>query len=98
MTREHEARKQTADRVAQPAHFFSYVLRFEDDGGFYVGSTNAPYTRWTEHAIGIGAKATADRRFTVCMAMPFLTRNEAEYNEKRLQQLSTVDPVTLKPY
>ncbi len=72
--------------MAQPSYFFSYVLRFEDDGSFYVGSTNAPYARWTEHAVGTGAKATAGRRFSVCMAMPFLTRKEAEYNEGRLQK------------
>ena len=86
MTTQHDERKRKADQSAQSAHFFSYVLRFQDDGSFYVGSTNAPYARWTEHAIGIGAKATAGRGFTVCMALPFLTRKEAEYNEKRLQE------------
>ncbi len=85
MTIEHEERKRRADQAAQPAHYFSYVLQFED-GSFYVGSTNAPYARWTEHAGGVGAKATSGRTFTVRMALPFLSRREAEYNEKRLQE------------
>ena len=84
MTNQHELRKRKADELAQPSYFFSYVLRL-DDGTFYVGSTNAPYARWTEHAVGVGAQATVDRRFTVCMALPFLSRREAEYNEKRMQ-------------
>lgn len=86
MTSTHEGRKERADEKAAPAFFFSYVLEFEDDGSFYVGSTNAPAARWTEHAVGVGAKATAGRKFTVRMAMPFLSRKEAEYNEKRTQE------------
>ena len=85
MTIEYEERIRRADQAAQPAHYFSYVLQFED-GAFYVGSTNAPFARWTEHAVGVGAKATSGRRFTVRMALPFLSRREAEYNEKRLQK------------
>ena len=84
MANQHEERKQQADQKAEPAFFFSYVLQL-DDGSFYVGSTNAPMARWTEHAVGIGAKATAGHTFTVRMAMPFQTRTEAEYNEKRAQ-------------
>ena len=89
MATQHEIRKQQADAAAQPAYFFSYVLQFEDDSTFYVGSTNAPYSRWTEHAAGIGAKATAGRKFQIRMALPFLSRREAEYNEKRLQEALT---------
>jgi predicted GIY-YIG superfamily endonuclease len=81
----HEQRKQRADDMATPAFYFSYVLEFED-GTFYAGSTNAPLARWTEHAVGKGAKATQGKPFTVRMATPFLSRREAEYNEWRLQK------------
>ena len=81
----HEYRKQEADSKATPAFYFSYVLEL-DDGTFYVGSTNSPMARWTEHAAGVGAKATAGKAFKVRMAMPFQSRREAEYNEERLQQ------------
>ena len=79
-------------RLPQPAYYFSYVLQFRDDGTFYVGSTNAPIARWTEHAAGIGARATSDRSFIIRMAMPFLTRREAEYNEKRMQEALARSP------
>ena len=81
----HEERKSIADKALNPVVFFSYVLQFDDDGSFYVGSTNAPLTRFSEHAIGIGAKATSGRPFTVRLVLPFFSRKEAEYNEKRLR-------------
>ena len=84
MTNQHEERKRKADERAEPQYFFTYVLQM-NDGAFYVGSTNAPLARWTEHAVGVGAKATKDHQYTVRMAMPFLSRKEAEYNERRVQ-------------
>ena len=85
MTSLHEERMSRADAKAEPAFYFSYVLEYPD-GTFYVGHTNAPLARWTEHAVGIGADATAGRgEFTVRVAMPFLSRKEAQYNEERLQ-------------
>ena len=79
-----EQRMARADTLASPEFFFSYVLRF-DDGTFYVGHTNAPAARWTEHAVGL-SDATARRGpFAVKMAMPFQSRKEAQYNEDRLQ-------------
>ncbi|MDE2939764.1 MAG: GIY-YIG nuclease family protein [Chloroflexota bacterium] len=80
----HDYRIQKADELSGARYFFSYVLELED-GTFYVGSTNAPYARWTEHAVSKGAKETQNRQFKVRMVLPFLTRREAEYNEKRLQ-------------
>lgn len=80
----HEERKQKADEMANPSFYFSYVLELED-GALYVGSTNSPAARWTEHAVGIGAKATQGQSFKVRMVMPFVSRREAEYNEQRLQ-------------
>ena len=80
----HESRKQVSDRNAAPKFFYSYILQFDDDGTFYVGSTNNPAARFTEHAVGIGAKATAGRRFQVRLVHQFETRTEAEYNEKRV--------------
>ena len=95
MTNAHEERKQKADAQLQPECYITYVLQL-DDGTFYVGSTNAPYARWTEHAAGIGAKATAGKRATVRMALPFLSRREAEYNEKRLQQALEKGPKSIE--
>lgn len=79
----HEQRKSIADEKAGASYYFSYVLQL-DDGSFYIGSTNAPFARWTEHAVSKGAKATDGKQFRVRMAIPFLTRREAEYNEQRL--------------
>ena len=80
----HEERMARADVNGNSEFFFSYVLQF-DDGTFYVGHTNAPAARWTEHAAG-QSEATADKgRFRVRMAMPFGTRKEAQYNEERMQ-------------
>lgn len=81
----YEQRMANSDRKAEPEFYFSYVLQF-DDGGFYVGHTNSPAARWTEHAAGTSV-ATADRgNFRVRMAMPFGTRREAQYNEERMQE------------
>lgn len=80
----HEERMAKADVKGSPEFYFSYVLQF-DDGTFYVGSTNAPASRFIEHAAG-KSTATADRgNFRVRMAMPFGTRKEAQYNEYRIQ-------------
>ena len=95
MTTRHEQRKQRADEMAAPAYYFSYVLQL-DDGSYYIGSTNAPFARWTEHAVGEGAKATAGHSFTIRMVAPFLSRREAEYNERRLQQALEKDVVSLE--
>ena len=82
----HEERKAKADKKAVPEFYYSYVLRFEDeDGGFYVGSTNNPAARFTEHAVGVGAVATSGRRFRVCVVHQFGSRKEAEYNEQRIK-------------
>ena len=80
-----DGRKRNADRALQPAAYFSYVLQFDDEGSFYVGSTNAPLARISEHAIGVGAKTTKGRSFSIRLVQPFLSRREAEYNEKRLR-------------
>ena len=87
----HAERKRRSDDKAEPSYWFSYVLRLSD-GTFYVGSTNSPGARWTEHAVDIGAKATAGRPFRICMVLPFLSRKEAEYNEKRLQNALDQSP------
>ena len=80
----HEERMARADVNGSSEFYFSYVLQF-DDGTFYVGHTNAPAARWTEHAAGQSV-ATADKgKFRVRMAMPFGTRKEAQYNEERMQ-------------
>ena len=47
----HEERMARADVNGSSEFYFSYVLQF-DDGTFYVGHTNAPAARWTEHAAG----------------------------------------------
>ena len=87
----HEERMAKADVKGAPAFYFSYVLQF-DDGSFYVGHTNAPASRFTEHAAG-QSPATADRGgFRVRMAMPFGTRNEAQYNEDRIQAALRAGP------
>lgn len=81
----HEMRKAVADERANPAFYFSYILEL-DDGGYYIGSTNAPAARFLEHSVGVGAKATSGKSFSVKMVFPFLSRREAAYNEKRLQE------------
>lgn len=80
----YEQRLAKADSKATPEFYFSYVLQFED-GGFYVGSTNAPAARWTEHAVGTSSATSGRGSFRVRLAMPFGTRKEAEYNEERIQ-------------
>ena len=88
---QYEERMAKADVKGEPEFYFSYVLQF-DDGTFYVGHTNAPASRWTEHAAG-KSEATADRgTFRVRMAMPFLTRKEAQYNEERIQAALRAGP------
>jgi predicted GIY-YIG superfamily endonuclease len=91
----HAERKHRADVKAEPSCWFSYVLRLSD-GTFYVGSTNSPGARWTEHAVDIGAKATVGRPFRICMVLPFLSRKEAEYNEERLQKALDQSPERLE--
>lgn len=86
MTTTMRERQLKADQTLQPVCFFSYVLQFDEDGSFYVGSSNAPIARFIEHAAGVGAKATAGKgSHKVRLIMPFLSRKEAEYNEKRMQ-------------
>ena len=92
-----DQRKHIADEKLQPAAFFSYVIQFDNDSSFYVGSTNAPLARFSEHAIGVGAKATAGKGpFKVRLILPFLTRREAEYNESRLQAALGKGPVHIE--
>ena len=91
----HEERKQRADESSAASYWFSYVLEL-DDGSYYPGSTVAPFARWTEHAVDAGAKATIGHKFTVRAAWPFLTRREAEYNEKRLHEALNRSPKDLK--
>ena len=80
----HNDRLAKADEKGGAEFYFSYVLQF-DDGTFYVGHTNAPAARRSEHAAGLST-ATADRgTFRVRMALPFGTRKEAHYNEERIQ-------------
>ena len=87
----HEERMAKADVKGAPEFYFSYVLQF-DDGTFYVGHTNAPASRFIEHAVGKSI-ATADRgNFRVRMAMPFGTRKEAQYNEQRIQDALRAGP------
>ncbi len=87
----HEERMAKADVKGTPEFYFSYVLQF-DDGSFYVGHTNAPASRFTEHAAG-KSTATANRGgFRVRMAMPFGTRKEAQYNEERIQDALRAGP------
>ena len=71
----HSERIVRADAKSEPEFYFSYVLQFDDES-FYVGHTNAPASRFTEHAAG-QSTATANRGpFRVRMAMPFGTRKE----------------------
>ena len=91
----HEERKQRADEKSAASYWFSYVLEL-DDGSYYPGSTVAPFARWTEHAVDAGAKATIGHKFTVRAAWPFLTRREAEYNEKRLHEALNRSPKDLE--
>lgn len=83
-TLNHEQRKQASDKSTLPEFFYTYIIQL-DDGGFYVGSTANPAARWTEHAIN-GAEATKGKRFTVRLVQQFMTRREAEYNERRIRE------------
>lgn len=83
MTMTHSERKRQADRSLQTRFYYTYILEF-DECDYYVGSTNEPLSRFTEHAIN-GSEATVGRRFTVRLVNQFETRKEAEYNEKRIQ-------------
>ncbi len=86
MTSTIASRKQKADQTLGPVSFFSYVIQFDNDGSFYVGSTNAPLARFSEHAAGVGANVTAGKGpFKIRLILPFLSRKEAEYNESRIQ-------------
>ena len=96
MRLDHEERKAKADEKAAPEFYYSYVLRFEDDGSFYVGSTNNPAARFTEHAVGVGAVATSGRRFSVCLVHQFGSRKEAEYNEDRIKTALAKGPVNVE--
>ena len=92
MRLDHEERKAKADEKAAPEFYYSYVLRFEDDGSFYVGSTNNPAARFTEHAVGVGAVATSGRRFSVCLVHQFGSRKEAEIGwEKRTPKSDKIE-------
>ena len=92
---DHSARMKAADDKADPEFYFSYVLQF-DDGTFYVGHTNAPAPRWMEHAVG-RSQATANRgSFRVRMALPFISRREAQYNEERMQDALNAGPERLE--
>ena len=93
---DHEERKRKADENAAPEFFYSYILRFEDDGTFYVGSTNNPAARFTEHAVGVGAVATSGRRFAVELVHQFGSRTEAEYNEGRIKSALAKGPVNVE--
>ena len=81
----HKERKRLSDERSEPEFFYVYILEL-DDGEWYVGSTNSPAARLTEHAIGVGAVATAGKTFHVRLAHMFDTRPEAEHNEKRIQE------------
>ena len=96
MNHQFEERKRKADLALKPLVFYSYILQFDDDGSFYVGSTNSPLARFSEHGIGVGAKATAGRSFTIRLVLPFFSRKEAEYNERRLQAALAKDPVKIE--
>lgn len=91
-----EERKRRADWSLKPIVFYSYILQFDDDGSFYVGSTNSPLARFSEHAIGVGARATAGRSFTIRLVLPFFSRREAEYNERRLQAALAKGPLNIE--
>ena len=88
----HEQRKQASDRKTGARFYYTYVLQFDDDETFYVGSTNNPAARFTEHAIGVGAEATSGRLFHVRLVHQFETRKEAEYNEERITRALTRGP------
>ena len=96
MRLDHEERKARADEKATPEFYYSYVLQFEDDGSFYVGSTNNPAARFTEHAVGVGAVATSGRRFSVRLVHQFGSRKEAEYNEGRIKTALAKGPVNVE--
>ena len=96
MRLDHEGRKEKADEKAAPEFYYSYVLRFEDDDSFYVGSTNNPAARFTEHAIGVGAVATSGRRFSVRLVHQFSSRKQAEYNEDRIKAALAKGPVNVE--
>ena len=96
MELDHGERKRRADEKSSPEFFYTYILQFEDDGTFYVGSTNNPAARWTEHAVGVGAVASSGRRFTVRLVHQFLTRKEAEYNEDRIKGALSKGPVNIE--
>ena len=87
----HEERKAAADRNANPLVWVVYILGLEG-GDYYIGSTGALAPRLMEHVQGEGAKVTAGRSFQVVMATPCLTRQAAEYNEKRLQEALAKSP------
>lgn len=91
----HERRMEASDRKAAPKFFYVYVLKLED-GGYYVGHTNNPTARWTEHSIGVGAVGTAGKNFKVEMVQQFGTRREARYNENRLQAALDHSPANIK--
>ena len=92
----HQDRKLRSDDKSSPEFYYSYVLRFEDTGDFYVGSTNNPAARFTEHAVGVGAVATSGRGFTVCLVHQFGSRREAEYNEDRIKHALAKGPVNVE--
>ena len=91
----HQERMSKADAQADSEFYFSYVLQF-DDGTFYVGHTNAPAARWTEHAAGKSVATAGRGAFRVRMAMPFGTRKEAQYNEERMQTALRAGPERLE--
>ncbi len=93
---DHEERKHRADAIAQPEFYYSYILQFDDDGSFYVGSTNDPAARYAEHAIGVGAVETSGRRFKVRLVNQFGTRREAEYNENRINDALKKGPSNIE--
>ena len=90
----HTQRKVRSDQIMTGEFFYTYILQL-DNGSFYVGSTNNPAARFTEHAIGAGATATSGRRFDVVLVHQFVTRREAEYNEQRIQRALDKGPANV---
>lgn len=54
---------------------------------FYIGSTNSMERRFTEHALGEGAKFTKDKQLKLVFYQTFRTRSDAMLREQAIKKM-----------
>ena len=86
-----ETRENKSDNKGAPLVWYVYIIELED-GGYYVGQTNDLHTRYAEHALGGGAKATATQKGKLVWFSHTHAREAAKAMEARLQAANERSP------